>query len=486
MSGDHSRTDTSRHHARLLRAISRELMGGIAPLIESSHALEKLRFAAWTLDQLAADLVVAPELLPELREAYREGIADAADGSEELSAIPVEEGLAAQREAAGLRDLASRLIQRLADEGVPTSGAASALGRVDTQWVTKFDARRDAMADGAAEGGPAAAAAADEVLTAGNLTAYLRERLPGSPELEVTKIAIVPGGRSKRTVAITVSGTSELPAELIMRQDMALKYAGPTVVDEVKPLARLAALGVTAPRPLVVELEETAFGRPFFISERFEGAPPGEYFGLWTKCPGAMRDLARALGRLHSIPPAELGFEQAGADAGRLLTERVDTYWNSWRRNSTRGSPLVDYAFAWSREKSLAPYEAPATVIHGDIGAYNMLVHDDRLTAILDWEFIHIGDPAEDLGLVRPIVKECMDWSEFLAIYREAGGSEVPEERIDLGELLNWLKGCHLVATSGRNFVEGGTSDFIKGTNSFTGLRRIELKIAKVMEGFLQ
>lgn len=485
-----ARQDTSRHHSRLLRTVAKELTDNIAPLIESSHAVEKLRFAAWTLEQLAADLVVAPDLLPELRDAYRGGIADAvgelgADGAgyvRELDGIEIEDGLAAQRETAALRDVSSRLLQALADAGAPTEGSpAEALGRTDLQWVTRFDAGKAAMGDLGADGAPAAAAAPGGAPDAKALTDYLRARLPNSPGLEVTNVAVVPGGRSKRTVAITVAGTDELPADLIMRQDMALKYAGPTVVDEVKPLARLAELGVTAPRPLVVELEDSAFGKPFFICERFPGSPPGEYFGLWTKCPGAMRDLAQALGRLHSIAPADLGFDAAEADASALLTARIGTYWKSWRDNSTRGSPLIDYAFAWSREKSLAPYSAPATVIHGDIGAYNLLVHDDRLTAILDWEFIHIGDPAEDLGLVRPIVKECMDWEEFLAIYRAAGGAEVPEERVDLGELLNWLKGCHLVATSGRNFVEGGTSDFIKGANSFTGLRRIELKIAGVL-----
>ena len=468
-------------------------MDGISPLVQSSHALEKLRFAAWTLDQLAADLVVTPDLLPELRDSYRERIAgliaglaaesgDSARSSyaRQLRDIPVENGLGAQREAAGLRDVSSRLLQDLADAGAPAN-QSERLGKIDFEWVTRFDALKSAMADRSAESGQVTTEAAGETIDAARLTTYLRKRLPNSPELQVTEVAVVPGGRSKRTIALQVSNTSELPPELIMRQDMALKYAGPTVIDEVKPLARLAEGGVTAPRPLVTELNDNEFGKPFFICERFEGSPPGEYFGLWTKCPGAMRDLAQALGRLHSMPPADLGLDAAGTDAAALLTARVDFYWKSWRDNSTRGSPLIDFAFAWSRERSLAPYTAPATVVHGDVGAYNILVHQDRLTAILDWEFVHMGDPAEDLGLVRPIVKECMDWNEFLRLYRDAGGSEVPEERVDLGELLNWLKGCHLVATSGRNFVEGGTSDFIKGTNSFTGLRRIELKIANVL-----
>jgi len=42
-----------------------------------------------------------------------------------------------------------------------------------------------------------------------------------------------------------------------------------------------------------------------------------------------------------------------------------------------------------------------AAAVHGDAGPYNLLVEGDHLTAVLDWEFLHLGDPAVDLGLVR-------------------------------------------------------------------------------------
>lgn len=490
--------DTAHHHALLLRTISGELTGGIAPLLASTHAVEKLRFAGMALDYLSADLSVAAELLPQMRAHYRGAIAEALAGpggaalgearagyQAELAAIPEEQGLAAQREVAALRDLAGRIVRAFADAATPEADAAAALlGKADFDWLERYEQLRNAPRGAAAEAG-AAPAATEKPVTEAAMTAWLRKRLPNSPDLTVTKASVVPGGRSKRTIALTVEGTEELPAELIMRQDMNLKYAGPTVKDEVGPLARLAGLGVVAPRPLVVEPEESEFGRAFFICERFEGAPPGEYFGLWTKCPNAMRDLARALGRLHSIPPQELGFDPTGADPAALFRDRLEYYWNSWRSNATRGSALVDYAFAWAREKARKPYRGAICVIHGDIGAHNLLVHDDRLTAILDWEFSRVGGPAEDLGVARPNVVACMDWDEFMAIYRDAGGLEVPEERIAMGELLNWLMGCHLVATSGRNFVEGGTTDFMKGANSFAGLRGIELKIANVMRGVM-
>ena len=50
--------------------------------------------------------------------------------------------------------------------------------------------------------------------------------------------------------------------------------------------------------------------------------------------------------------------------------------------------------------------------------------------------------------------------------------------------LIQFLKGTTLVAASGRNFKEGGTHEFIKGANAFTGLRLIELRIAQLLKRF--
>jgi len=50
------------------------------------------------------------------------------------------------------------------------------------------------------------------------------------------------------------------------------------------------------------------------------------------------------------------------------------------------------------------------------------LVEGDHLTPCSDWEFLHLGDPAVDLGLVRVYAEEFMQWEEFMRLYRAAGG----------------------------------------------------------------
>jgi aminoglycoside phosphotransferase (APT) family kinase protein len=45
-----------------------------------------------------------------------------------------------------------------------------------------------------------------------------------------------------------------------------------------------------------------------------------------------------------------------------------------------------------------APEPQGITLVHGDLRTGNYMVDAGRLTAILDWEFCHFGDPREDLG----------------------------------------------------------------------------------------
>ena len=46
-----------------------------------------------------------------------------------------------------------------------------------------------------------------------------------------------------------------------------------------------------------------------------------------------------------------------------------------------------------------------SVIVHGDFGPQNVLIADDRIDALLDWEFAHIGRPIEDLAWSEWIVR---------------------------------------------------------------------------------
>jgi aminoglycoside phosphotransferase (APT) family kinase protein len=494
--------------ALLMRAISEELSARIIPELRSPDAIERANLARLILRDLAADLDVLPGVAADLASAFRSTLsatlaslpagacgAQVDSWRETLTALPSQSGAGAEREIGALRALAAALARALSDaardapssgSGTDTEAALRQLGSIDCRWLTAYATAASApppAGSAAARAHTAASTPAEGAsVTVQSLTTYLRRAFPDTPQIAATEVIPIPGGRSKKTFFVAISDSGALPSRAVIRQDYALKYEGTKVRDEYTPLAKLAAKGLPVPRPWHLEPAESEVGPPFMIVERLQGSAPGTYFGLQKPCPGAFRDMARMLAALHRMPPAELGFA-AEAATGNNLEALIDRYERKWRDNATRASPLIDYAYAWARREARREPAAPV-VVHGDAGPYNFLIENDRLTAVLDWEFAHLGDPAEDIGIVRVYAEDLIDWQEFLALYAAAGGPPVAEHRVRLAMVLQFLKGTTLVAASGRNFEEGWTREFIKGASSFTGLRLIELRIAQLLERF--
>ena len=88
------------------------------------------------------------------------------------------------------------------------------------------------------------------------------------------------------------------------------------------------------------------------------------------------------------------------------------------------------------------PQPRPQAIVHGDFRMGNMLIDEQGIAAVLDWELVHVGDPLEDLGWLcvpawrfggREPVAGVGPYRELLDAYQRAGGGEV-----SLDELLWW------------------------------------------------
>lgn len=57
---------------------------------------------------------------------------------------------------------------------------------------------------------------------------------------------------------------------------------------------------------------------------------------------------------------------------------------------------MIALGLAWLRDN--LPPPAPPVVVHGDFRIGNLMVHEGRLSGVLDWELAHLGDGHEDLA----------------------------------------------------------------------------------------
>ena len=155
-------------------------------------------------------------------------------------------------------------------------------------------------------------------------------------------------------------------------------------------------------------------------------------------------ELAAALGRLHALPLRSLGIE-GSATAQPFVQAMVASSEERWREGMPIASVAMEAAYGWMREQCRR-FDARASLVHGDPGLQNVLVEDGSLQCLLDWEFAHASDPAEDLAYCRPAIEKVMPWPDFLAAYRAAGGGDVTEQRLQFFEVWRCLRNASLAA----------------------------------------
>jgi aminoglycoside phosphotransferase (APT) family kinase protein len=179
--------------------------------------------------------------------------------------------------------------------------------------------------------------------------------------------------------------------------------------------------------PLWCETETAPLGQPFMLSAAL---PPGAD-PRWSEADDddsraeACLALARILGRLHSLDErviAAAGFTPSG-DPRREIRAAVESWRDRWLALRTHPSPTLQAAFLWLLDHAPAGITR-TSLLHGDLSADSLAVDGTRIAALLDWEFAHLGDPAEDLAACRPWVEPLVPWNEFLRAYRSAGGMD--------------------------------------------------------------
>lgn len=107
------------------------------------------------------------------------------------------------------------------------------------------------------------------------------------------------------------------------------------------------------------------------------------------------RALGRFLRALHASPATE-ALRHGLPPAAHTDTTRAATI----NRFRTEVLPLIPTKWRGSASAVLeAVREFPAdTVVHGDLGPEHLLVHEGRLSGVIDFGDTHLGDPAIDLA----------------------------------------------------------------------------------------
>lgn len=285
----------------------------------------------------------------------------------------------------------------------------------------------------------------------------------------VTSIKPLGGGACQELFRVELEDQSAW----VLRSDAKRSLPGSlTRAREFVVLERAAAAGVLTPAPRwlcrdFLREGASAYFMPWTAGEALGGrvvrggALAGAREGLCAALAGQLATLHRirpedeaglvdALG-VAPEDPAEAALATLSRMAGALETPR----------------PAIQLALAWLEANQPQPLAPVLT--HGDFRVGNFLVSEEGLQGVLDWEFAHWGDPAEDLAWL------CVrDWrfgredlaagglgtrEALLAAYQEAGGPELEPERLRFWEVFGnarWAVGARYQA---ERYLSGAQPD---------------------------
>ncbi len=106
-----------------------------------------------------------------------------------------------------------------------------------------------------------------------------------------------------------------------------------------------------------------------------------------------------ALADLHAIDASRLDLPsfrrpKKPGDHARLELE----LWESILEDKLTGDLALGRCALQILRRQAPAYDGPTVLCHGDVGPKNFMFHEGRITAIIDWENAHLGDPMDDLA----------------------------------------------------------------------------------------
>jgi aminoglycoside phosphotransferase (APT) family kinase protein len=228
--------------------------------------------------------------------------------------------------------------------------------------------------------------------------------------------------------------------------------------QEFRLLVIVHQAGALVPRPRWLCTDPAVLGAPFFVMDRLEGESVGRRIvrepGLAAARRLLPRQMAEQLARIHRIDlqqvgPLGLPTNDPGCSPAQTVVAR--TARQLWRLGEPH--PALELALRWLQAH--APSSANTVLVHGDFRLGNLMVGPDGLRGVFDWEFAHIGEPAEDLAW--PCVRS---WrfgqdtqrlggigqpDELFAAYEELSGRTIDRRAVAYWEILGnlrWAVGC--------------------------------------------
>jgi aminoglycoside phosphotransferase (APT) family kinase protein len=216
------------------------------------------------------------------------------------------------------------------------------------------------------------------------LTAVLRPVL--GETVAVENLHALTGGASRTTWAF--DAVTDTRRALILRTGLPDEVHAPMEL-EAAVQQRAAAAGAPVPHILTASNSPAALGNPYLICDAIAGETIVRRIYRSLDDAGRARLLRQCAEALAAIHRAD--YTGVGVPPSDQLTE-----WRDQLDEMGDTTATFEWAFRWLEANR--PDPTPQVLVHGDFRMGNLIVDDNGLAAVLDWELVHLGEVYEDLA----------------------------------------------------------------------------------------
>lgn len=303
---------------------------------------------------------------------------------------------------------------------------------------------------------------------------YLQHKMPDAREIEVSQLLRISGGASRETWSCDATwreGKARAGRGFILRRDPEASLLETERYVEFRVYQALQGSGVPVPEVFWLEDDPQWLERSFFVMARLPGEASPQRL-LATNFDGKADDVAQqkidSLARIHAIDWQALGLDFLGIpeSTAACSSREIDRWESIMREQALEPQPALELGIAWLRAHM--PVAQKIALVHADYRTGNFLVDHGRITGVLDWEMVHLGDPMEDVAWV---CLRSWRWAgdarmgglfsreDFYRRYAKASGLTVDADAVRFWEVLGNLKLAVIFLTGARSFIEGRSKD---------------------------
>lgn len=317
----------------------------------------------------------------------------------------------------------------------------------------------------------------DELLDV--LLPYLADRLEADGEVSIDQLDRIAVGWSHETWLFDASwrAAGEKRSQgFCLRRDPgnALLRQMSDLGEQFKVLRCLEATEVPSPKVYFYEADPEVLGAPALLMEKVPGVCPSpwgkagrEFYAAAAErgvLPVAFTD---ALASIHNTDWRSAGLDFLGVPelGDAFARSEIDKWRTLIEQSGHPGHPILADLTGWLEAN--APSTDRLTLVHGAYRTGNVLIDNDRVSAVLDWELQVIGDPMYDVAyMLTELNREGTDLLSnivprdlFFERYEALTGITIDEDRCRYYQLLYAMRSAAFWMSAAGLFADGSNKD---------------------------